>query len=76
MRVTFIRLSFVAWILLLTMIPVLAQDDLAGEVVTQQDWLDFMPVVIGAIVVVLIVDAFFIMPIFRKNDQDDGNKST
>lgn len=75
MQANFVRFSFIIWIFLLAVMPALAQDAPAGQVVTKQDWLDFMPIVIGSIIVVLVVDAFFIMPIFRKNNQDDGNKS-
>lgn len=75
MRNIFVRFSLIIWTFLLAVMPALAQDAPAGQVVTKQDWLDFMPIVIGSIIIVLVVDAFFIMPIFRKNNQDDGNKS-
>ena len=47
-----------------------AQDsEVVGRAVTRQDWVNFMPVFVGAILVVIIVDAFFLVPIFRKNDK-------
>ena len=69
MRNKFIRFSLIIWTFLLAVMPALAQDETTGRVVTQDDWISFMPIVIGSVIVVLIVDAFFIMPIFRKDDQ-------
>lgn len=64
----FITCTFV----MLNILPTLAQDvEETGRVVTKQDWISFMPVFIGAIIVVIIVDAFFIIPIFRKNNEKE-----
>lgn len=64
----YLRLSCVSLtILSLNYLPSLAQEtESTGRAVTQQDWINFMPVFIASIIIVLVVDAFFIVPIFRK----------
>ena len=76
MRNSFARAILTLSLILTFVMPVLAQDESIGRTVTQEDWLSFMPVVIGSIIVVLVVDAFFIMPIFRKsNGKHEEDKS-
>jgi len=59
------------WVLCVSSLSLLAQqDDTVGREVTRQDWLNYMPVFVGAIIIVIIVDAFFIVPIFRKSAND------
>lgn len=76
MRTSLVRLFFTAQMLLLAVLPALAQDEVAGRTVTQQDWMGFMPIVIGSIIVVIVVDTVFILPIFRKKDDvNEGNQA-
>ncbi|GAB5494504.1 MAG: hypothetical protein Phog2KO_47190 [Phototrophicaceae bacterium] len=73
-RIILIALLFS--VTLLNIIPTLAQEaETSGRAVTQQDWLNFMPVLIGAIIIVLVVDAVFIIPIFRKKDDEKDAQS-
>ena len=69
MRNAFIRTILTVLLILAFALPVLAQDEVIGRAVTKEDWIGFMPVFIGSIIVVLVVDAFFIVPIFRKNNR-------
>lgn len=63
------RFMFTLIILSMSLMPTLAQTDEAlGRDVTQDDWLTYMPILIGSIILVLIIDAVFIIPIFRKSD--------
>lgn len=65
-----LQVFILCFITTLNILPTLAQDaEIAGRAVTKQDWINFMPVFIGSIIIVLAVDAFFILPIFRKNNE-------
>lgn len=53
----------------LTSLPVLAQEASGqGRVVSQQDWLDRMPIIIGVVVITILIDVVFIVG-FRKREQ-------
>jgi hypothetical protein len=56
-------------LLTLTSLPVLAQETSGqGRVVSQQDWLDRMPIIIGVVVITILIDVVFIVG-FRKREQ-------
>ena len=60
-----------AFFLLLTTAYTFAQEsEVAGRQVTQDDWMTFMPAVIGVIVFVVVVDVIFILPAFRKSETE------
>lgn len=64
------RFFAVLMLMFLLALSGLAQGEAAemGRAVTRADWIDRIPVVIGAIVLVLLVDAFFIVPIVRSDE--------
>ena len=56
-------------LLTLASLPVLAQETSGqGRVVSQQDWLDRMPIIIGVVVITILIDVVFIVG-FRKREQ-------
>ena len=76
MKVKLIHYVVLACIFLLSSSLAFAQDsEVVGRSVTRQDWVNFMPVFVGAILVVIIVDAFFLVPIFRKNDNPQKDEA-
>ncbi|MGB7342564.1 MAG: hypothetical protein WBC91_26950 [Phototrophicaceae bacterium] len=76
MKVKLIHYVVLACIFLLSSSLAFAQDsEVVGRAVTRQDWVNFMPVFVGAILVVIIVDAFFLVPIFRKNDNPQKDEA-
>lgn len=76
LRKHLIPIGLVVLVTLLNILPSLAQEaEAGGRAVTREDWISFMPVFVGSIIIVLIVDAFFIIPIFRKKDDDKDAQS-
>jgi hypothetical protein len=59
--------------LLMISAQVFAQEEALGREVTKDDWIGFMPIIIGSILLVIVVDAIFILPILR-NRQNDVNE--
>ena len=58
--------------LLLMSAQVFAQEGEAlGREVTKDDWMGFMPIIIGSIVLVIVIDAVFILPILRNRQNDE-----
>ncbi len=56
---------FVFIFFLFSAMPSFAQEDAIGRAVTQDDWSARIPAVIVSILIVLAVNAIFIVPIFR-----------
>lgn len=56
-------------LLVLTSLPTLAQEvSEQGRIVSQQDWLDRMPIIIGVVIITILIDVAFIVG-FRKREQ-------
>ena len=71
MKVMMPRIILTSFIVLISIVPIFADElEPAGRVLTRQDWIDFMPVLIASIAIMLIVNACFIAPIFRKNKNE------
>ena len=64
------RLSLLFMSLLWTA-SVFAADEVVGRAATQEDWSARIPIVLISIVIVLVVDGYFILPILR----DRGEKA-
>ena len=68
MKVIMMRIILTSFIVSISLVPIFADEiEPAGRALTRQDWIDFLPVLIASIVIMLVVNAYFIAPIFRKN---------
>ncbi|MGJ3241310.1 MAG: hypothetical protein ACFE0Q_21565 [Anaerolineae bacterium] len=61
------KLLAVGLLLTLTTAQAFAQEAVEGRVVSQQDWIDRMPVIIAILIITVLIDVVFVMA-FRKND--------
>ena len=66
--------SVLLCLLALTATGALAQDAATGRAVTQDDWMARLPIVIAAIVLVLVVDFAFIIPVIRRRGKSSAGQ--